>query len=80
MDIKLKLKVKDVEIELTQEEAKKLHAVLDELVGDKKITYIYPQHYYEIDPYRPWRPSYIVTSGYANCDIGNDVQLSYAVS
>jgi len=40
MELKLKLKVKDVEIELTTEEAKKLAQLLAGLVGEKRVEYV----------------------------------------
>ncbi len=46
MEIKLKLKVKDVEIELTAEEARELRDVLGGLVGEKEVI-VYPW-------YNPW--------------------------
>jgi hypothetical protein len=65
MDITLKLKIKDVEIELSREDAKKLKEALDELVGTKTIEH----HHHDWDwrPYRyPWiwtTPSITYTTG-----------------
>ncbi len=50
MDIKLKLKIKDVEIELSAQEAKDLLSLLDGLVGPKE-----KQHYWT--PYYPYWPT-----------------------
>jgi hypothetical protein len=53
MEVKLKLKVKDIEIELSVDEAKKLRDTLEWLVGAavlKEPEYI-P---YPVEPYRPW--------------------------
>jgi hypothetical protein len=42
MEIKLKLKVKDVEIELSQEDAKELRDALNSLVGKPEVIREYP--------------------------------------
>lgn len=53
MDVKLKLTIKDNEIELTEKEAKELYTVLKNLVGDKESVRVierfkeyWPYYYY----------------------------------
>ena len=55
MDIKLKLKVKDIEIELSQKEAKELCEALQALVGEPKT--IEREIHYPTLPYQPWSPT-----------------------
>lgn len=65
MEVKIKLKIKDVEIELSREDAQELRDILNGLVAKEKeyipypitypITYpVYPDPY----PHRPWSPWY----------------------
>ena len=54
MEIRLKLKVKDVEIELSREEMKELKDALDELLGAKV-----EKEYYPVYPYYPYNPPII---------------------
>ena len=93
MEITLKLKVKDVEIELSKEDAIKLKEALEELTGAKVVKeYIpypawpsYPWRYWHWDPGYPvicssgskWT-SGNVTSGYVA--ISNDAKLLASVS
>ena len=86
MEIKLKLKVKDVEIELSQTEAAELCKALQGLVGEPKIIEKEIIHdHYPWYPTYPWTsPSYVVTSGYATwadtSHISDDVSISYEVT
>ena len=58
MDITLKLKVKNVEIELTMEDAKELRDALNDLVGEQKVIHEHHDHYpWHYVPYSPW-PGY----------------------
>ncbi len=59
MDIKLKLKVKDVEIELSQKEAKELCEALQALVGEPEtvVREVIRDHNPGL-PYWPWRTEY----------------------
>ncbi|MHA2039481.1 MAG: hypothetical protein ACW98X_23905 [Promethearchaeota archaeon] len=50
-NIKLKLKIKDVEIELTKSEIKELKSILDEIFPQKEIVREYWPYY----PYRWYR-------------------------
>ena len=52
MEVKIKLKVKDVEIELTMEEAKDLRDVLSDLAGAKEVV-----KYVDRYPWYQW-PTY----------------------
>ena len=83
MEIKLKLKVRDVEIELTKDEAIKLKELLSELTGKeivKEKEYVpYPNPYY---PYIRWDWGYkwtnpIWTTTPSIYTVSNDCQLSY---
>ena len=64
IEVKIKLKVKDVEIELTKDEAQELAKVLGGMTG---VTII--EKYREFYPERPWRtyPDY-PTWGGTNAD------------
>ena len=83
MEIKLKLKVRDVEIELTKDEAIKLKELLSELTGKeivKEKEYV-PYPYY---PYIRWWGTYQPitwennpSSHSSTYKLSNDCQLSY---
>ena len=65
MEIKLKLRIKGVEIELDQNEVKELHEMLDGLVGSQIIHEYWP----------PWR-----TYPYVKWDTGStctDMEVSF---
>ncbi len=67
MEVKIKLKIKDVEIELSVDEAKELEKILRAISGKEKpiwnppITYVPP--YREWD-YPPWKVTYCLGSNY----------------
>ena len=50
MEVKIKLKIKDVEIELSTEEAKELAGILQGLTREKEVNITYP--YIGTWPYR----------------------------
>lgn len=56
MEVKIKLKIKDVEIELNRKEAKELKDILNDLVGREKEYIPYPEPY-PVYP-NPWYPVY----------------------
>ncbi len=63
MDIKIKLKVKDVEIELSLEELRELKEIIETLT-EKKIEYV---------PYvRPYVPTYPYPEPWIHWDITTD--------
>jgi hypothetical protein len=70
MEIKLKLKVKDVEIELTPEDAKELCKALQALVGEKEvIKEIHHDGYWPWVWTNPWSKYPVTwTTTYANTD------------
>lgn len=81
MEIKLKLKVRDVEIELTRTEAIELKKLLNELTGKEIIRekeyapwwpYSWPYHYVS------WETS--TTPIENTCKFGNDCQISYTLT
>ena len=53
MEVRIKLKVKDVEIELSLEELKEWKEVIEELTK-KKIEYVYPQTVPIVPRYPTW--------------------------
>ena len=59
MEVRVKLKVKDIEIELSQEEAKELKDILAKLVGEDHWYPVYPNY-----PTWPvWKPYKITWGG-----------------
>ena len=83
MEIKLKLKIKDVEIELTMEEMKKLKELLNELTGrevieEKEYIPYYPYRYndwwYYEQPYKWYSPWTIL------CDNKTDNNITYTAT
>ena len=56
MDIKIKLKIKDVEIELDRKELKELQSILNELFPKEKEYIYYPYRPLEVTWY-PWYPN-----------------------
>lgn len=63
-EIKIKLKVKNVEVELSLEEVRELAGILQRLTGEKEYIPSYPT--YPIYPtYPPWptHPFWYVTTG-----------------
>ena len=80
MEIKIKLKIKDVEIELTKDEAKDLRDVLNGLVGEKVIEKIIEEHHHHYGsyPHYPY-PIYIEKyrwepfTPYWTCGTGDNV-------
>ena len=93
MELKIKLKVKDVEIELTKDEALELKGLLGELCM-QKTEYVPCYPYYPTSPTFPiwtWPNTWgtDATSGYLTCDntvvggmvpISDNVQVSYTVT
>ena len=88
MELKIKLKVKDVEIELTKDEAVELKDLLDKLCT-QKTEYVpyYPQ--YPVQPTYPWSPWYTGTpwpgttwiadnTAWVSDTISDNVQVSYS--
>lgn len=76
MELRLKLKVKDVEIELSVDEARKLAELLAGLVGEKRTDYVpytVPVPWWDQWPY-PWH-----VTAYANTWGGESAQI-YSVS
>ena len=71
MEIRIKLKIKDIEIKLSQEEATELQEMLCKLTGAEqdKITYV-PYPYKELWPLYPqpryWTTDYTTTKINAN--------------
>jgi len=66
MDLKVKIKIKDVEIELDKKELKELKDILEDLFSEKKIGYVpYPYYptYYPTYPYYRTYPYWEVTYG-----------------
>ncbi len=53
MEIKIKLKIKDVEIELTEKEAKELKEILNEIYPEKEIKVIKEKEYIPYPYYPP---------------------------
>jgi hypothetical protein len=94
MEIKLKLKIKDVEIELSPDEAKKLIEVLQAVCGGKMqivekkeyIPYYYPHPYYWEWPYWTYISSktsdiwIALGQSEGTIPIGNDVKVSYSIT
>jgi len=74
MDITIVLKVKDIEIKLTVDEAKKLAEVLDGLVGEKTREIVYPRYPWRWYPWDWDKPSYTVTTA-STWDINDDVHV-----
>ena len=74
----LKIRIGGREIELTPEEARKLYAALDELVGTKEVVKIYPSYPYPIwinandiqNPNWTITPDVIATSSFATTQCG----------
>ena len=63
MELKLKLKIKDIEFELTEEEARELYNSLDNIYGNEKAIYpIYPINPIVIPNYPPYSPWYVSTT------------------
>ncbi len=54
MEIKIKLKIKDVELELSEKETRELHDILDHLVDQNGRIMWYP--YYPYYPFPSWEP------------------------
>ena len=86
MELKIKLKVKDVEIELTKDEALELKDLLDKLCT-QKTEYVPYYPTYPIQPTYPWSPWYTGTPWPGNtilCDdwqtytISDNTQVSYS--
>ena len=87
MELKIKLKVKDVEIELTEDEALELKDLLDKLCTQKTEYMPYYRYFPTWTwPLEWWQQPYI----YTNADntivyddwhtISNDIQVSYSYS
>jgi len=75
MDITIVLKVKDIEIKLTVDEAKKLVNALNKLVGGaytKEI--VYPWYPWRPEPWYPWNTPYYTTTA-STWDINNDIHV-----
>ena len=86
MELKVKLKLKDVEIELSKEEAQELVETLKDIFGKEKeyVPYNpwYPSWpYYNINPFwKPWPEiTWIADSGtdWTTNTISDNVQVSY---
>jgi len=85
MEIKLKLKVRDVEIELTKDEAVKLRELLNDLVGKETVTkweYVQPRYpWWDVYPYRIYCDTWTNATYTANtARISDDVQVTYTYS
>lgn len=81
MEIKLKLKVRDVEIELTKDEAIKLKELLDGLTGkeiikEKEYVPWYPYRWYPYYTQTYW-DTYTTTATGNTMKFGEDCQISY---
>lgn len=72
MEIKIKLKIEDVEIELTKDEAKELFDFLKELFG-KEVKWetipIYIEKWKEYYPEWPWWKPSVIYSSPNTCEI-----------
>jgi len=75
MEINLKLKVKDVEIELTVEEAKELHDRLASLIVAKEY---FPQWVWPTYPWYVPNAPYYWTSGF--WQVGDDITITTAAT
>jgi len=80
--ISIKLKVNDVTIELTVDEAKRLADTLNELVGKKEKEYIpypayptYPTYPYRWAPYWTWHTTVNCTTGVYS--LNPNIQVTY---
>ena len=80
--ISIKLKVNDVTIELTVDEAKRLADTLNELVGKKEKEYIpypayptYPTYPYRWAPYWTWHTTDNCTTGVYS--LNPNIQVTY---
>ena len=78
MELKIKLKVKDVEIELTKDEALELKDLLDKLCT-QKTEYVPYYPTYPIQPTYPWSPWYTGTPWPSSTILYDDWQI-YTIS
>ena len=80
MEIKLKLKIKDVEIELSKDEAKELVKLLEGLTGEKIIEYRgYWYPYWPVYPSTPW-VTWTDTSTTSTIRLSDDISVTYEVT
>jgi hypothetical protein len=95
MEVKLKIKVKDVEIELSKNDAEELRKLLNDLCGERVIKeyvpyYPYWRYWYDTTPIpcvTTWVPMY-TAGGSCTIDgntgnvavVGDNIQVSYCMS
>ena len=95
MEAKIKLKVKDVEIEMSIEEAKELKTILEGLTGKEIVKEVIREHYHEHyhDYWNDWwhrhypydvtwtcdRSNAITGSAQYTAELSNNIQVSYSI-
>jgi len=87
MELKIKLKIKDVEIELDKKELKELKNILDELFPKEKEYIYYPTYYPIYRTYPYWEVTYTTASNLTSggnsssyCTNGADATITYTGS